>query len=355
MQGSLNQNEDLSDDAVIKRKIDRAKDLSTAITKQYNLRQNIVRIVSLYLGYKPEIRVPTEQSQPPAQHVEKIQTPIELPTGSFSIKSPDHANHDVHGMKTFIRPDGSRVDRYVVGDGSGGSGGSDDETRRKMIWMKYNMLESTGLSIGDSLKLADEKGRSYEGAQNKSYGVMAGVDVIRKNGEIKRIEISNAGDAVVMGWKPGGFDHRRGKRYKTRGDASQFMAYSFSHNLAHAKKEGGVGVRTGELDTDADANQVYKVMGDSSAEKPVEPEEYALDAGEIDFPQIIMLITDGAQPATLTDPDGLSQKFVNKLLSDYVSGQSKDSLDEIAKRISIFARTELNDKDDISVRLVDVR
>ncbi|MCB9813255.1 MAG: hypothetical protein H6772_02500 [Pseudomonadales bacterium] len=324
----------------------------TAITRNFGLRNSIQIIVGLLL-------IDQVSNRNKAENVTNEilrDTPEILPTATFSFSSPYHENHDVYGHSSFQRAgqDGT-VDRYVVGDGSGGSGATDIQTQKKMTAMRDVVMNASLKDIHEAIILADKAGKILDEESNRSYGVMVGVDVIRnKNGKIEAVNTANVGDAVVLGWRPNGFTHRRSSTYPNRGDESNITLYSDVDNLASVLKQSELdNIKTGSLDTDARANVILHSMG--STDKQCEPKRYQIDQDADDFPQILILCTDGLQPNKMTVPEEAYSRYVNKLLTDYTTGQGHLTLDEIAKNIAIFARNKLFDEDDITITLIDLR
>ena len=289
---------------------------------------------------------------------EMLKVPIPLRSGSDSLENADgHRNHDVVGNRSFVK-DGFQVTRYVVGDGSGGEAAKfvngDELVIAKMSLMMETALSAQDRPVSQALKRADFIGREL-GTSNLTVGAMVAADIFRSENKLQKIEIAGVGDSASIGWRRRGYSRRRSRSFKNRGEASFFQMLTVQQNLATAKKNAGEAAPTAHLDDIAAAGMIYASMGDSERKIPLVPETHEIDfATEDEFPDLLILCSDGLKPNLLTDAASAFSQAVNTLLSDYVDGKSSLTLTQIARELTAMARNWLGDTDDITITIIDL-
>lgn len=330
-----------------------------------DVRQTIIRVI----GRPDEVKQRLLQQYEQQNH--KIQEGVKATErdgrsfsfGAVTLASPEHSNEDRLGYKKFPGTHQDR-NRFMVIDGSGGSL---DETRipvgqrsavigRKMEKI-LDLMEQKNISASKAIELVDKEVKNEPG-----YGTIVVADIIEpKNlqGEQKqsRVEIAWMGDAAALRWnhEPQYYDRQR---YfdKHPGKATSFQLLNEPHNLGMRLKQAGseLGPDTGRLDEDGRANSIYRDIGDGEGKA----DTLILTEDQVDA-DFLLLVSDGAQPSTLSARD-LTEKRkvnykrnVNSILLKLYRGEM--TMNQAADKICREARTTLGDSDDISVMIIDTR
>ncbi|MBD3250450.1 MAG: hypothetical protein GF381_02700 [Candidatus Pacebacteria bacterium] len=311
------------------------------------------RVLCIPVSVLEELRSSRSGSaeRPSSTRVEspQVESPGKPSAGASSLSSPDHGNQDRYGVTET-----SSGCIAVVADGSGGGlqgTGYNQAKQDEMIGGNMEIFVNevfekhhTGMGLEGAMKAASEALK--RNPNNPAYGTAAAVKVTPEG-----IEVVSSGDvgAIGVGRQKNQSSGLIRRLIGPRQDETLSLLNRL-HNLPFSLQEAGQ-IELHEVDEHPQASSILQTVGGDDDKF----ESRKLRRTDYDF---IIIMSDGAQPCTTVAEIGNRkqknyQKKVQKIIGKLRAGKLTN--EEASEQIAQAARVILQDRDDITVVIIDVR